>query len=423
MIEVTHPGPFSRALVVLLLTLALATGLVAGSLIRLGQQSLTLSSAPEPSAVLVGRAFYDAVNLLLESGSETDLRNVVAGDFRRMKIASADPGDADSLITELAAQSSLQDGLRMTIESITSSANLVFATIRLSAPEPAAFAGLPVETADPGAYQEILRVQDDLVVEQWVDHFPQPLLSTIATVERVSFPDVPVLKKWSFDPRAYLQLSSARSRIIIGESGAVSVEFDARVDGAIRYFRSDFAKSRSVETEEASGQVVIRGGDALIVSGEVELRLSNLEERSATFLELTSEASSEEHAVLAQGFGPVARDWIVARGAAIGGDDDLRTLSVGLAVLGDGETFAQQGLEAVNAFLIPVDQDVSVIAPPTQVWTIDARQQMAKQDEALIASGTGAAIVDAQEVTYSSIEGHIATFLVVTVAPSSTESS
>jgi quercetin dioxygenase-like cupin family protein len=406
----------TRGIVAITIALALLTGLVIGSLGRIGMLAPDNVPAFETRAQQLGRTYYEAVDHLLVTGDSGELRQVLSADFQNHSRATGVTGDAESLIADLQSLRNVHPGYRQTVIELAGSDSLVVASITTSRAGYGAFAGLGIELNQSQQLQEILSVRDGLIVERWSDALVQPRMMTIAATGKLSSAGAQEMRRWRFDPHA-VEIDHAHSEmILIIENGKLLVELVRSEGEPLHRFRLNSASPDGIETSDLTGLQRLHIGDVLIIPAGSVFKLRNDSATPASLLSIARIAAhdngpeyqvgadSEYHQLLAGGF------TLDARGAG-------QSAFVGHATLHTGSGMTLQGIESGGAFVIPIDGMLTAEAIEGLVWTADPASNLTADTHKGLPPGTGAVIGDATRMLLEAGGSQPATFWVVAFVP------
>ncbi len=400
----------------LAIALALLTGLVAGLLGRVGNLVPEPVPAWESRAQQVGRAYYDAVDHLLQTGDPGSLTELLGADFRNQAAANEFPIAAEGLVLEYQSLRSSYPGVRQTISDLSGSGSLVIASVTTHGPEDGAFAGVEVEAVLPFEHQEILRIRDGRVIERWTDGTASPHLMTMASIEATSMSGAPEMRLFRFGLFAEEKIYARSDVILIVMSGALKVDQHGREQSMVHRYRTSPQQQGGIESRIVSDAIELQAGDVLIAPAGAEIELRNGSAEPAEFMAISSSFGRPGGMELANGTAAVTRT-LIARGFSLRPETTRYDVHIGQATISAGTSLIHTGIEHGGEFVLPVSGSVDLEAAGGLVWTVDASQRPLAQERALFSPLEGSAVQGADEVRFTASAEHPATFWLVTFTP------
>ncbi len=210
--------------------LALVTGAWFGQAYTLfaDLNSVGVSTPSVERAEATAWHFYDAIDALLRTGDDSALRAVLAPGFVDHVDRPTDEPDGEELIRYVAYLRETHQSLRLVPEEVIARGDR--AVVRMSAgAEPGGdILGIPLDGADPWPRVDIVRVQEDRIVERWGD--PEGNVSSTALFSETATLDlagdfIPILQRLTYAPGATDQTFTQRGpAVIVVESGTLEVD-------------------------------------------------------------------------------------------------------------------------------------------------------------------------------------------------------
>jgi hypothetical protein len=269
--------------------LALATGVAllgASTMIaappRAGGSTVTANPGLGANAALA-RRFYEAINMILETGDSAPLVALVTTDFVDRGGKGIVPTNMDFEQRLRALHASFPD-MWLAIEDLQPQGDWVLARIRVHGLQQGTFLGAPI-FMNPATWEitELLRVVGDRVAERWADGaWPEPP----QTLVQFQLPRAPAtafirLGRLTFAPGASRPRSATLGSVLIAvEHGSLS----AQVEG--KALLSRVAES-GASASPVEGELLLNRGDALLLPMSTRYALRNAGREASVALTMT----------------------------------------------------------------------------------------------------------------------------------------
>jgi mannose-6-phosphate isomerase-like protein (cupin superfamily)/predicted ester cyclase len=218
-----------RIAILTALVLMLLTGLTVGQLHSLAPAKQPLAAIPPASAATsrTAVAFYDAIDVLLETGDTSSLRMAVHPGFANHSHLSEEPGAIDSLETWLLTIRESSPDLRLSVSEVVTQNDLIAVDLIQTGTPESTIAGLPVMFPQVSNGYELLRVENGLVIERWASPaLPGQIDPSVAGFDEMAVSDSirePRIERLELAHQATLSSAEHMGAILIVESGALNL--------------------------------------------------------------------------------------------------------------------------------------------------------------------------------------------------------
>ncbi len=406
----------THGLATLLAALALLTGLVLGSLGKVGLHPPSAIPAVETRNQQIGRQYYKALDVLMLTGDERAMRLLLDEEFRDHQFAMGAAVDVERLIAEYQSLRSVIPGSRYVVEELDGAGDLVIATLGLHLAGQPAFAGIEIELGLPRSLQEILRIRDGVVVERWSNSSISPGLTTLATLGEIAFIGVPELQRWQFEPHAADTMHARSEAILMVEKGELVIEPEHLPDQTpVRRWSND-PSQKDIDPEPLFDTQQVKRGDVLHIPNGAVVKFWNYSDQPASMLTIAGHSSGRYGPQYTDGADGIHRQ-LLARGFSLGSVIPAFAVAVGLVELSPGSEFIHREIPGGGEFAIVTDGLLTATAPGGLIWTADERAVITSNEQQDLPTGTGAAIADGSEVRFAASQTAASTFLIVTFIP------
>jgi predicted ester cyclase len=408
--------PMTHGLASVLVALALLTGLVLGSLGKIGLHPSRAIPAPETRNQQIGRQYYEALDVLMLTGDDHELRLLLGDEFRDHQSSTNAAVDVEHLIAEYQSLRNVVPGSRYVVEDLVSAGDLVIATLRLRLDEQPEFAGIEIALNHQRSLQEILRIRDGFVVERWSDSSIPPRLMTIATLGEIAFTGVPELQRWQFDSHAFDTIRAHSDVILIVEQGELVVEPDSLSGKPPAVYGSIHDTPMENDPEPILERHRVERGDILHIPNRSVVKFWNYSGESASILTIAGHSSGRNGPQFDDGAEGVRRQ-LLARGFSLGSAIPAFAVSVGHVELSPGSEFVHKSILDGGQFVIVTDGLLTATARDGLIWTADSNSIITSNEQQRLLAGKGAAVADGSEVSFVASRTLETTFLTVTFIP------
>ena len=320
----------TRFVVFLTIGLAMLTGVLVGAIGRAGILAPEPIPAAESRAQQLGRAYYDAVDHLLQTGDAHNLMELLSSDFRSQTPESESSASAEQLILEYQSLRTLYPGVRITVSELTASGSLVIASVTTHGTDPGEFTGVEIEVDRLVGHQEILQMRDGRIVERWTEELARPTLLTLAAIEETSMTGVPELRLWRFELFAEDTIHAKSDIVLIVIGGTLLVESLALKSPEIRRYRSGASAPGGIHEISLMSREEIVGGDVLMLPADAALRVRNGSDVPADIVSISGSPSLQTGLHFNTGAVGVTRQ-LLARGFSLDGSSISQALFIGQA--------------------------------------------------------------------------------------------
>ena len=220
--------PLSRVSVVCAVVLALLTGLTAGQLGRtISNDFDTHSLRPSGRAALLASAYYDAVNAHLSGKAPSDLDALIAADYSGHPDQDGIDEGKDQFLTRLAWFADAFPLLRIRAELVSTTPDLAVMRVSFEGTGGAHYEGIPIDFQSNQTAIEILRFDDDVLVEQW-SHVRCPgqyeLLGSMESFITTGGVLQPRLERIELQVGGRMALDTSSAHLLLIESGGLTIE-------------------------------------------------------------------------------------------------------------------------------------------------------------------------------------------------------
>lgn len=403
--------PLSSLLNTLLIALV---AFVSGGALVLVTQTPTappIREERDASSIRVARLYYDAVNSLLDTGSPEELDAHIGSEFASYARAGGGQATGAELVEQLQEIRSTHPRLRVTVEQLSTSADLVFASIRLVDASGGQFVGFTVDSPEAGSFEEVLRIQQGRIVERWgADWFPMRMLDVLR--QTIQLPDeatvTPELRRWRFGPNGFGDSSGASWRFVLVESGPIAWSLPNGGSAPQMLAPSD-GRWTAIPLD---GQ--LETGELMVVPAGTLAHFTNADRPQAQLLvlELTRSGS-----IAAAGRSEGVTRALLARGLLLRPSAATLTIALGQFRLPAGGSWSHAGLVSGGEMTFVVDGELSSTTDRGLCWTVDRQSAVVPSHAPVIPSGEAVTIEGDSLISYAAdasmpVSGWIITFAV-----------
>ncbi len=273
--------------------LALFTGVWAGQAYTLFAPlgPIGAEHTPSPPVADTVWSFYDAIDLFFRAGDDAALRAVVSPEFVDHVDTPGSLANREGFFGYLASLRTTHPALRLVPTDVIAQGDRAIAEITLSGDTGGAIKGIPLGGPPPWPEVEIVRVEDDRIVERWGGPAGYAS-STPVFSEAVIAPSrgalLPFLHRVTFAPGANdANLDRFDPAIVTVESGQINVGTPSRTE-----------RSAPMETQ------TLGPGNTLAITEKMDLEISNRTDAPAVILLL----SLAQPAQMPTNFSPIDAD-------------------------------------------------------------------------------------------------------------------
>jgi mannose-6-phosphate isomerase-like protein (cupin superfamily) len=395
-----------KAAACIALVLMLATGLTIGSLGALERPepaagTIALSSE---AASRTATAFYQAIDLALETGDLSGLRMTVHPDYVDHAQVLEGAGELKSLETWLLALREALPGSRLKVSEVAARDDLVAVDLELTGEPVSTLAGLAVRLPTFAGGYELLRIEDARVIERWAS----PALPGLLEPSIANLDELPV-SGWIREPRierielgqgSSLEVPSHEGTVLIVESGSPQLKIAS----------SGTARGRSERLERGAVRTVEPNASFTIwTSGPVGANLVAV-----------SVIRFEEPAYIPPPSGDVtthgdATRRLLASGATIRPDHGPYRLEVGHAVAAPGTSMEMHKVHEVELLFV-IEGTVAVTIDRGWVFSVSERSGLGTENNAAtVGAGQAISAGIGADLSYAVTGQHPAEFWLVTI--------
>jgi len=416
----SEPGvarpPLTQGLVSLLVALALVTGLVLGSLGKIGLNPTGTMPAFETRNQQIGRQYYEALDTLMLTGTDLAVRLLLGDEFQDHQPATDVTMDEERLIADYQSLRTVNPGSRYVVEELVGAGELVIATLELRLKGQPEFAGIEIALSHPRSFQEILRIRKGFIVDRWSDSSIPAGLSTVAALGEIAFIGVPEMRRWHFDPHALDTIRARSEVILIVEQGSLVVEPDLLSDAPPARYGSVPDTPAEDDADLILDQQHVKSGDVLHVPKGSAVTFRNYGVEPASILTIAARQEASDGPQFDDEVAGVRRQ-LLARGFSLGSVIPAFEVFVGNVKLSPGSTFAHNSIVDGGQFVVVTDGLMTATARDGLIWTADSHSVITSNEQQRLPVGKGAAIADGSEVSFSGSATQETTFLTVTFIP------
>ena len=208
--------------------LALLTGLVLGQLGSLATQPAAFrstTSSTAPGALATARAFYDNLNLLLETGDRAIESSIAPGFIEHVSDGQPDRS-LPEMIDWLLATRATWPQMRVTIVSLDQHDSMIVARLEIDPGNPRSIPGVPLPAFEPRLVTEHLRIEGGGITDRWSAVLGLPV-STLALQTELSWNSpaltMPAVVRIALEPGHVMQVPLDGPAILRVESGTVQL--------------------------------------------------------------------------------------------------------------------------------------------------------------------------------------------------------
>jgi quercetin dioxygenase-like cupin family protein/predicted ester cyclase len=406
----------NKTLATLALTLMLLTGIVLGQLRILGSTWHPPLQASDRFALNTAARFHDAINAMLESGDPSKLRAVLHSDFIDHAQFQQDPGTVGDLEDYLTALHQFFPDLRFFTANTVVNNDLVASNLSVTGNLNGVINGIQIEIGAPLTGFELVRVDNDQVIEHWAS----PTLPVLPQIESFTAIDEIAprrstrtlrFERLSFDPLAQHEIARHEGSILVVKNGTVHVQWSSSASASIQ------AISGSLRVPVSGAELQI-GKPAWIPAG-TSYRLTNVEAHRASVLLLTiSEATEADQAGDARKYNElspgVSRDLLVG-GASLRPDHGPWQLTIHQVLIGAATAFSNHNIKE-SEFMLVLEGNIEVSVRVGEVGLLSEQDTVARRTGKLdLSPGQGIFTYPGAEVSYRASAQSPATFWLVTL--------
>ena len=363
--------PTTHGLVSVLVALALLTGLVLGSLGKIGLSPARAIPAFETRNQQIGRQYYEALDTLMLTGDDHGLRLLLGDEFQDHQSATNATGDVEHLIADYQSLRTVSPDSRYVVEELVGAGDLVITTLGLRLAGQPVFAGIEITLNHPRLLQEILRIREGFVVERWSDSSSPPRLMTVATLGEIAFTGVPELRRWHFDPHALDTIRARSDVILIVEQGTLVVEPGVLSDEPPARYGSIPGTPTDINPEPFLDKYQVKSGDVLHVPKGSVVRFWNYSVEAASLLTIAARFEAGDGPQFDDEGDGVSRQ-LLARGFSLGSVIPAFAVFVGQVELSPGSEFVHASIADGGEFVIVTDGVLTATARDGLIWTADS---------------------------------------------------
>lgn len=382
----------------------LLAAFVAGASLMLVAQSPMERRMPmgaDPSLSRVARLYYDGVNTLLASGDSNSLISQIESEFASYSHQSGSMFESRAdFIADLQSIRSIRPRLRVTIEELSTSSDLVFASIRLANASDGQFVGLAVESPAAQSFDEVLRIVDGRVVERWApDWFPMRVLDVL--YQRIPAPDepkiVPELRRWEIAPGGFGDSAGATWRFLLVDSGSIGWSFpDEAGDLAVLSSSDGRWKPHPPGSR-------LEPGNFVVIPAGVPFHFWNPNATPAQMLVLDLAHPGETTASASRSEG-ITRT-LLARGVVLRPAHGILTIGVGQFWLPVRGVWPHTGIESGGEMVFVTGGALHTTTEDGLYWTVDPQSAVVSSHAPVVPSGQALTIEGPADIWYSASEG------------------
>jgi hypothetical protein len=325
----------SRIALSIALALALLTGIVVALLGDLSKSVPATIQAADPASAHTATTFYEAINHLLASGDDLELRRLLHPDF--INHGAVDTSAA-AMVDDLRSLRSIDPQFRVRTAGIRIGGDLALVTIDPATPGSGTFLGMPVTGPGLFADHETIRIEDAMVIERWG---PARASSRFTTYPSISIPADRLatgalrLERLTFDAHAESSVHRNNGLLLIVESGVVSISMEGDPDGQTMLHRLRSDRQVDASPLESDRPRALLPGDLVVLPASAGYRLWNDTSAATSVLSLEIHHSSPASLEMPATSPGVARE-LVAASLFLLGTGQPDTLQIGQATLAPG---------------------------------------------------------------------------------------
>lgn len=393
-----------RTAAAITITLMLLTTIVVWQVMELGATKSFSATIVQSDASQTATDYYEAINSTLETGDPTALRSVLHPNFIDHTHDREESGTSQELESYLLALRSTFPGLRFTASTIIAHGPVIASTLTITGDATGTFEEIPVELEASGAGYDLLRIDDNQVIERWASPaLPAlPQIDSSAAIEALEpaiSPRTPRLDRLTFEQFARYKAYAHGGTILLVESGTVRVD----------------ASTGTMPGEELSA------GDALTIHPRTSFELSNAELQASSILLLTiplfDRADEPESSTRPAPFPPgVARDMRFS-GSTIALNSDPLSISVRQIRIAPGTLISTHQVAHSEIMLVSAGGIETTVHSGAAELLNERGQNPVQSGTLVLSTGQGIKAFPGAEVAYRAAGQSPATIVLVTLAP------